>query len=281
MLSESLDSTKVLENIGIPNNFDVKTIPYAIILIIIFFLIYKAVGKVFAKHSKYFPFEENITKLLEKLIKIAIIFIAIITIGGQLGVNTTSLIAIFSIFGLAISLSVQNIISNAANGINIYATHPFKINDRIKVDSPGETDDIEGIVKDINLMYTMILNNKNEVIFVPNNKIGQATIINFSHERYRKIEYTIGVSYDNNIEDVKKALTELLEEEPLVIKDNGITVFGADYDQSSSNYTCRAHAEHTNYYDCLWSIKSHIKPKFDQYGITIPYPQLDVTLINK
>ena len=130
-------------------------------------------------------------------------------------------------------------------------------------------------------MYTMILNNKNEVIFVPNNKIGQATIINFSHEKYRKIEYTIGVSYDNNIEDVKKALTELLEEEPLVIKDNGITVFVSDYDQSSINYTFRAHAEHKNYYECLWSIKSHIKPKFDQYGITIPYPQLDVTLINK
>ena len=196
-------------------------------------------------------------------------------IASALGINTSSLIAAFSIFGLAISLSVQNLMSNVANGINIFANHPFKVGDYVSIDG------VEGTVVVISFMFTKMRTYKNEMVYIPNNKVGTATIINYSYEKYRRVEYTIGVSYDNNIEDVKKALLEVLNEEPLVVKTEDIVVFVKDYASSSIDFTIRAYTENANYLNCLWSIKERIKPKFDKYNISIPYPQLDLHMINK
>ena len=254
---------------------NIKALPFAFILIIVFYIIYKIVNKIFHKYSKKLPVEKNITKAINKIIDILIIFFAIMIIASALGINTSSLIAAFSIFGLAISLSVQSIMSNVANAINIYANHPFKIDDYVDIDG------IEGTVVEIGFMFTKIRTYKNEMIYIPNSKVGSAIIKNFSFEKYRRIEYTVGVSYDNNIADVKKALLEVINEEPLVIKTEDIIVFLNDYASSSINFTIRVYTENANYLNCLWSIKEHIKPKFDKYGIIIPYPQLDVSIKNR
>lgn len=251
---------------------NIKAIPFAILLALVFYVIYKIVNKLFQRHIAKLPVDKNITKIVNKIIDILIIFFAIMIIASTLGINTSSLIAAFSIFGLAISLSVQNIMSNVANGINIFANHPFKLGDYISVDG------VEGTVVEISFMFTKIRTYKNEMIYIPNNKVGSATIINYSYEKYRRVEYTIGVSYDNNIEEVKKALLEVLSEEPLVEKSEEMVVFVNDYDSSSVNFTLRAYTENANYLKCLWSIKEHIKPKFDKYNISIPYPQLDVLI---
>ena len=251
---------------------NIKAIPFAILLALVFYIVYKIVNKIFQRHITKLPVDKNITKIVNKIIDILIIFFAIMIIASTLGINTSSLIAAFSIFGLAISLSVQNIMSNVANGINIFANHPFKPGDYISVDG------VEGTVVEISFMFTKIRTYKNEMIYIPNNKVGSATIINYSYEKYRRVEYTIGVSYDNNIEEVKKALIEVLNEEPLVAKSEEIVVFVNDYDSSSVNFTLRAYTENANYLKCLWSIKEHIKPKFDKYNISIPYPQLDVLI---
>lgn len=254
---------------------NIKAIPLAILLAIVFYIIYRIVNKIFQSHITKLPVDKNITKVVNKVIDILIIFFAIMIIASAIGINTSSLIAAFSIFGLAISLSVQNIMSNVANAINIFANHPFKIGDYVSIDG------VEGTVVVISFMFTKVRTYKNEMVYIPNNKVGTATIINYSYEKYRRVEYTIGVSYDNKIEDVKNALLEVLNEEPLVVKTEEIVVFVNDYASSSINLTIRAYTENQNYLNCLWNIKENIKPKFDKYGISIPYPQLDVSLKNK
>lgn len=254
---------------------NIKAVPFAILLAVVFYIVYKIVNKIFKSHISKLPIDNNITKVINKIIDILIIFFAIMIIASALGINTSSLIAAFSIFGLAISLSVQNLMSNVANGINIFANHPFKVGDYVSIDS------VEGTVVVISFMFTKMRTYKNEMVYIPNNKVGTATIINYSYEKYRRVEYTIGVSYDNNIEDVKKALLEVLNEEPLVVKTEDIVVFVKDYASSSIDFTIRAYTENANYLNCLWSIKEHIKPKFDKYNISIPYPQLDLHMINK
>lgn len=254
---------------------NIKAVPFAILLAIIFYIVYKIVNKIFKSHISKLPVDNNITKVINKIIDILIIFFAIMIIASALGINTSSLIAAFSIFGLAISLSVQNLMSNVANGINIFANHPFKVGDYVSIDG------VEGTVVVISFMFTKMRTYKNEMVYIPNNKVGTATIINYSYEKYRRVEYTIGVSYDNNIEDVKKALLEVLNEEPLVVKTEDIVVFINDYASSSIDFTIRAYTENNNYLNCLWSVKEHIKPKFDKYNISIPYPQLDLHMINK
>lgn len=256
-------------------NFNIKTLPIALLLIIIFYVIYKIVNKIFKKYSKNLPVDKTVSKAVNKIVDVLIIFFAIMIIASALGINTSSLIAAFSIFGLAISLSVQNLMSNVANAINIHAIQPFKIDDYVDIEG------IEGTIVEIGFMFTKIRTYKNEMIYMPNSKVGSATIKNYSYEKYRRIEYTIGISYDNNIADAKKALLELLNEEPLIIKSEEIVVFVNDYAASSINITLRAYTENKDYLNCFWSIKEHIKPKFDKYGINIPYAQLDVALKNK
>ena len=254
---------------------NIKALPFALLLTLIFYIIYKIINKLFKRHIAKLPIGSNITKAVNAVVDILIIFFAIMIIASALGIDTSSLIAAFSIFGLAISLSVQNLMSNVANGINIFANQPFKVGDYISIDGT------EGTVVVISFMFTKMRTYKNEMVYIPNNKVGTATIINYSYEKYRRVEYTIGVSYDNNIEDVKKALLEVLNEEPLVVKTEDIVVFVKDYASSSIDFTIRAYTENGNYLNCLWSIKEHIKPKFDKYNISIPYPQLDLHMINK
>ena len=264
-----------MESLNGAINFNIKTLPIALLLIIIFYVIYKIVNKIFKKYSKNLPVDKTVSKAVNKIVDVLIIFFAIMIIASALGINTSSLIAAFSIFGLAISLSVQNLMSNVANAINIHAIQPFKIDDYVDIDG------IEGTIVEIGFMFTKIRTYKNEMIYMPNSKVGSATIKNYSYEKYRRIEYTIGISYDNNIADAKKALLELLNEEPLIIKTEEIVVFVNDYAASSINITLRAYTENKNYLNCFWNIKEHIKPKFDKYGINIPYAQLDVALKNK
>ena len=254
---------------------NIKALPFALLLALIFYIIYKIINKLFKRHIAKLPIGSNITKAVNAVVDILIIFFAIMIIASALGIDTSSLIAAFSIFGLAISLSVQNLMSNVANGINIFANQPFRVGDYISIDGT------EGTVVVISFMFTKMRTYKNEMVYIPNNKVGTATIINYSYEKYRRVEYTIGVSYDNNIEDVKKALLEVLNEEPLVVKTEDIVVFVKDYASSSIDFTIRAYTENANYLNCLWSIKEHIKPKFDKYNISIPYPQLDLHMINK
>ena len=256
-------------------NFDVKSIPVAIVLAIAFYIIYKVVNKAFKRYSKKLPVEKTVSKAVNKIIDVLLVFFAIMIIASALGINTSSLLAAFSIFGLAISLSVQNLMSNVANAINIHANQPFKIDDYVDIDG------VEGTIIETGFMFTKIKTYKNEMVYIPNSKVGSATIKNYSYEKYRRIEYTIGVSYENNIEDVKKALLELLNEEPLVVQTEDILVFVNDYAASSINFTLRAYTENKNYLNCLCSIREHIKPKFDKYNISIPYPQIDVHMNDK
>ena len=251
---------------------NLKALPTAIIICIVFYFIYKIVNRILKKHSNKLPLEKNAILIINNIINVLLIFFAIMIAASALGINTSSLIAAFSIFGLAVSLSVQNIMSNAANAINLYANHPFKVDDYVDIEG------IEGYVMEIGFMFTKLRTYKNEVIYIPNSKVGSAIIKNYTYETFRRIEYTIGVSYNNNIEEVKKALLELLNEEELVIKTEDIVVFVNDYAASSINITIRAYTKNADYFNCLWSVKEHIKPKFDKYGISIPYPQLDVMI---
>lgn len=264
-----------MDNLGGAIHFNIKSLPIAILLIIIFYVIYKIVNKIFRKYSKKLPVDKTVSKALNKIVDVLIIFFAIMIVASALGINTSSLIAAFSIFGLAISLSVQNLMSNVANAINIHANQPFKVDDYVDIDG------VEGTIIETGFMFTKIKTYKNEMVYIPNSKVGSATIKNYSYEKYRRIEYTIGVSYDNAVEDVKKALLELLNEEPLVVKTEDILVFVNDYASSSINFTIRAYTENKDYLNCFCSIRDKIKSKFDKYNISIPYPQLDVHMKDK
>ena len=254
---------------------NLKALPSAILLAILCYIIYKILMFIFNRAVKRLHIDINIVTICKGIIKVLISFFTIMIIASALGINTSSLLAAFSIFGLAISLSIQTTMSNVANAINLYLSTPFKAGDYIKVG------DIEGTVKKVSFMHTEVLTYKNEAVYIPNSEVGTSTIINFTKEKYRMIEYTIGVSYDADQNVVKKAIFEMLNEEPLVVKSEPISVFIDKYNSSSIDYTYRVYTENTNYLKCLRGLKERIKPKFDMYKIVIPYNQVDVLIKNK
>ena len=166
-----------------------------------------------------------------------------------------------------------------------YGTSRKIMNEKIKsgkiIVKDIDVNGVEGTVVKISLMFTKLRTYKNEMIFIPNSVVGSSTIKNYTHEEFRRVEYTIGVSYDNDVEKVKTALTELLNEEPLVTKSEDIVVFVSDYAASSINFTFRAYTKCNDYLKCLFNLKDRLKAKLDQHNINIPYPQLDVYLKNK
>ena len=265
----------VVDGVAKDYGANLSNLPIALILGIVCYFASKFLLKIFSRINEKAHIDINLYKLFEKIISVMLFFISVMIVAGTLGINTTSLIAAFSVVGLAISLSVQNLISNVANAINIYVIKPFKLGDYVLIDG------VEGNVEEIGFMFTKVKTYKNEIVYMPNSTVGNSIITNYSADPYRRIEFTVGASYENKIEDVKNALIEAINEEPLVIKSEPILVFISDYASSSINYTLRVYTENKNFLNCKTSLIERIKPAFDRNNISIPYNQLDVFVKNQ
>ena len=252
---------------------NLSNIPVALVLAIICYFIYKIINKIFSRYSDKLPLDKKVINTINAVIDSLVIFFAIMIIASALGINTSSLIAAFSIFGLAISLAVQNLMSNLANAISIYINKPFKIGDYVSING------IEGTVLDITFMMTKLSSFKNEIIYISNSAVGSATIINYSEHKYRRVEHFIDASYDDDIDKVKYSLRNAVMEEPKVVKTEPVVIYVKDYGSSGITYGIRAYCENKDYLDCSFSLIERYKKNFDKDNITIPYSTINI--INK
>ena len=196
-----------------------------------------------------------------------ILAIVVVTI---LGVDMTSIIAILTSATLAIGLALQGSLSNLAGGVIILIFRPFKVGDYIT--SGGES----GTVSDIGIFYTKLTTVDNKEVVIPNSVITNATVENYSANELRRVDLTFTTSYGADIDEVKKAILSLAENHPLVLKDPAPFVRVASHGDSAINYTCRLWVESANYWDVNFDMLESVKKAFDEKGISIPYPQLDV-----
>ncbi len=267
--------TNFWDSLGASLGADLSRFPAAILIAVGCYLIYKSVLKILDTFINKTHLEKNIIKIITMMVKIFILFIAIMMVASALGINTSSLIAAFSIFGLAISLAVQNLMSNLANAISIYVNRPFVIDDYVSIDG------IEGTVLDISFMLTKLKTAKNEIIYITNSKVGSSIIINYTQTSQRRIEHILDASYDAPIDDVKYAIREAIMEEPLVDKDQEIYIAVANYSTSSIQYRVRVYCNNTDFIKCRDSLIERYKKVFDAHGISIPYTTLSVNLVDK
>lgn len=250
---------------------NLSNLPKCIFLLIVLYIVYKVIMKLFHQFYIKSNIDENIKNILKLILRILIFFFSVMIIAGSLGINTSSLLAAFSIVGLAISLSIQDLMSNLANAISIYINKPFKINDYVNIQN------IEGVVKDIGLMRTKIHTYKNEIVYIPNNTIGTSIIINYTQNSIRRIEQIIQASYDAKIDDVKKAITETIMNEPLVLKDQEIYVTVQEYGSSGINYNIRVYCKTEDFLKCKNNLMEKYKYYFDKYNINIPYQTITIS----
>ncbi|WP_034259226.1 mechanosensitive ion channel family protein [Aequorivita capsosiphonis] len=235
-------------------------------------LLNKLVRRFFDKKEYDITLENFIASLISWGLKI-VLFVLVVT---QLGVESASLIAIIGAAGLAIGLALQGSLSNFAGGVLILFLKPFKVGDFISAQG------IDGTVKEISIFNTRLTTFGNQLAILPNGKLSNDNIINYSSEGIRREKLTFGIGYDDDIKKAKEVLMDLVMEQEQVIKteDKMPMVAVAELADSSVNLTLRYWATNEDFWNLHWLVIEEGKIRLEAAGISIPYPQRDVHHFN-
>ncbi|MDX1514142.1 MAG: mechanosensitive ion channel [Gammaproteobacteria bacterium] len=216
--------------------------------------------------------DETLVKFVGSIAYYAMFAFVIIAAISQLGVQTTSIIAVFGAAGLAVGLAMQNSLSNFAAGVMLILFKPFKVGDFVEVAGTA------GTVESVMIFSTRLKSADNKRIYVPNGQIFSATIVNYSANDTRRVDLVFGCGYDDDIRKAKSVLEELLATDERVLKDPAPTVTVSALADSSVNFNVRPWARTEDYWGLYWDLTEKVKLRFDEEGISIPYPQRDVHL---
>lgn len=246
-----------------------------IYVIVIYFIgskLIKMFLKVLKKDKIINKMDKSVSSFLLSFINITSYVILFIIIAGVIGIPSTSIITLLGSAGVAIGLALQGGLSNIAGGLIILAFKPFKVGDFI------DTHTDSGTVKGISLFYTTLITLDNRTISIPNGSLANSSVVNFSMKDKRRLDLDIDVSYDNDIELVKKTLNNLINKDQRILKDEDIFVRLTNYKDSSMTYTIRVWTMKDELFNVKFDLLENIKKEFDKNNIVIPYNQLDVHL---
>jgi small conductance mechanosensitive channel len=201
---------------------------------------------------------------------IALLTFAILAALGQLGVETTSFIAVVGAAGLAIGLALQGALANFAAGVLLIIFRPFRVGHYIQ--GAG----VAGTVEEIQIFTTKLKSPDNREIIVPNGKLMGDTITNFSAKDRRRVDLVFGIGYGDDILKAKKVIAEILEQDGRVLKDPPPTIGVLELGDSSVNIATRPWVNTADYWSVYFDTTEKVKQSFDAQSITIPFPQRDV-----
>ena len=241
-----------------------------LIMILIGLIIIKLIMKFVRKIIEKSKLRKGLHTFVEKTIKVILYSIMILIVADMLNIPISSLLATFSVVGLAASLAIQDTLSNLASGVVVLATHPFKTGDWVDVAN------VSGTVKEVNFNHTVITTLDNKVIRVPNKEVAGATIVNYSENKYRRLCLSFDVSYNATTKEVLRVLNEVINEAPNVLKDREMFVRLTAYKDSSIEYTVRVWTKNEDYWNLNFYLLEKVREAFDINGIEIPFNQLDV-----
>ena len=200
-----------------------------------------------------------------------LLFIIIASL-NQLGVDTTSLIAIFGAAGLAIGLALQGSLQNFASGVMLIIFRPFKTGDFVEA---GGT---SGVVESISIFTTIMRTGDNREVIVPNGAIYSGTITNYSARETRRVDMVFGIGYGDDIKKAKQILQQVLDQDERVLKDPAALVAVGELADSSVNFNVRPWVKSADYWSVKFDLTEKVKLAFDENKISIPFPQMDVHL---
>ncbi len=210
-----------------------------------------------------------IANIIHKVVMLIGVLVAL----AALDVNVAPIMAMVGAAGFVVAFALQGTLSNFASGLMIMLYRPYDIGD--VVDVAG----IIGTVQSMTLVSTSIVTADNRLMVVPNNSIWGNIITNVTHSDTRRVDMTFGIGYDDNIEQAEKVMEQILSEHPLVLKDPEPTIKVSELADSSVNFICRPWVKTADYWTVLWEVTRTVKERFDEEGISIPYPQSDIHVI--
>ena len=216
--------------------------------------------------------DKTLETFVANLVRMALMVVVVIAAISQVGIETTSFIAIFGAAGLAVGLALQGSLSNFASGVLIVLFRPYKVGDFI------EAAGIAGVVEQVQILTTVLRTGDNKQIIVPNSQVMDSVITNYSANDTRRVDMVVGVSYDDDLDKVRKTLEELVSAEDRILEDPAVTIAVSELADSSVNFVVRPWVKTADYWGVMFDLTEAIKKRFDKEGIAFPFPQQDVHL---
>jgi small conductance mechanosensitive channel len=229
----------------------------------------RAVGKAMERAKA----EQVLVKFVVNLAHAALLAFVVLAALAQLGIQTTSFIAVIGAAGLAIALALQGFLSNFAAGVMLIIFRPFKVGDFIEAAGTA------GSVEEIMIFSTKLKSPDNKQLFVPNGSILAGTIVNYSARNQRRVDLIFGCGYGDDIKKTKALLEAIVKENALVLDEPAATIGVLELGDSSVNFAVRPWVATPDYWDVHFQITEEVKQRFDEAGISIPFPQRDVHLV--
>ena len=216
--------------------------------------------------------DKTLRRFIANLARMLLMLFVIIAAINQLGVQTASLIALVGAAGLAVGLALQGSLANFASGVLIVLFRPYKVGDFI------EGAGIAGSVEEVQILTTVLKTGDNKQVIVPNSQIMGATITNYSANETRRVDLVVGVSYDDDLDQVRRELESLVAADDRILDDPPVTIAVSALADSSVNFVVRPWVKTADYWGVNFGLTEAIKKRFDEVGISFPYPQQDVHL---
>ena len=247
-----------------------------VVTAIVIFYVGKWVANLITKGVRRLMQKQEIEKTLEtfvsNLVRMVLMVFVVIAAISAVGIQTTSLIAVLGAAGLAVGLALQGSLSNFAAGVLIVLFRPYKVGDFI------EGAGVAGSVVSVQILTTVLKTGDNKQVIVPNSQIMGSIITNYSANDTRRIDMVVGVGYDDNLDTVRKAIEGLVAADDRVLDDPACTIAVSELADSSVNFVVRPWVKTEDYWAVKFDLTEAIKKRFDEEGISIPFPQQDVHL---
>ncbi|MBQ8565042.1 MAG: mechanosensitive ion channel [Bacteroidaceae bacterium] len=234
-------------------------------------LLYKFVKHTLEKRK----IDLSVNSFLLSLIRIVMMFVLIITIIGILGINTSSFVALFASAGVAIGMALSGTLQNFAGGVMILLFKPYKIGDWI------EAAGVSGGVKEIQIFNTILTTADNKIIIVPNGKLSNDMIINYSKGGTRRVDWCFNISYGDNYDKAKEILTQFINEDKRIMQDPAPAILLDKLADSSVQVALRVWVDGADYWSVLYDMNERVYKEFGKYGLSFPVPKMNVNISQK
>ena len=233
-------------------------------------IILKTLERILGRANKI---DGTLKGFIHSAVKIILWILTGIIVAGALGIPTTSLVALISIAGLALSLSVQNILSNLFSGLTLLVSKPFKSGDYVEVGGRN------GIIKSVGLFYTQLNTLDNVSINIPNSDVTGTTVINYSREPLRRVDRVFSAAYESSTENVKAAVFEAISRDEKILRDPAPFVRLSEYKESCIEYTVRVWCKCADYWDVFFNLNENVRDCFAEKGVEMTYNHMNVHIL--
>lgn len=243
---------------------------FALLIFILGRMLVRVVVRLFGKLMSRSSYDEMLVDFIQSILHAALLLVVVIAALDQLGVDTTSLVAIIGAAGLAIGLSLQGSLQNFAAGVMLLVFRPFKAGDFVEA---GGT---SGVVRSISIFTTTITTADNKLVIIPNGNVYSGNIVNYSAKETRRVDMVFAIGYDDDLRKAKVILQQLVEQEPRILAEPAAQIAVSELADSSVNFVVRPWVKSADYWQVMFAFTEAVKLRFDAEGISIPFPQLDV-----